>query len=60
MLNRIMSDIITMQASNDLNGNLTIQFIIRKELKVDNSVSIQSLFLETYIIFQLLCCLGEY
>ena len=59
MLNRIMSDIITMQASNDLNGNLTIQFIIRKELKVDNSVSIQSLFLETYIIFQLLCCLGE-
>ena len=41
-----MSDIITIQASNDLNGTLTIQFIVRKELKMDISVSIQSLFLE--------------
>ena len=34
-----------MQASSELNGTLTIQFIFRKELKMDISVSIQSLIL---------------
>ena len=37
-----MSDIITIQASDDLNGTLTIQFIVRKELKMDISVSMPS------------------
>ena len=59
MYNRIVSDIITMQASNDLNGNLTIQFIVRKELKKDNSVSIQSLLQGTLIFNLYLCYLGE-
>ena len=35
-----------MQASNELNETLTVQFNVRKELKMDISVSIQSLILE--------------
>ena len=38
-LNRIVSDIITIQASNELNGTLTIEFIVRTELNMDIPVS---------------------
>ena len=46
MSNRIVSDIITIRASNELNGIITVQFIVRKELIIDISVSIQSLILK--------------
>ena len=46
MSNRIVSDIITIRASNELNGTITVQFIVRKELIIDISVSIQSLILK--------------
>ena len=52
MFNRIVSDIITIQASNNLNGNLTIQFSVRRGLKMDISVSIHSLILEKYIFYK--------
>ena len=38
--NRIVSDVIAIQATNELIGNLTINFIIRKDLKIDIPVSI--------------------
>ena len=54
--NRIVSDVINIQASNELNGTLTIQLIIRKELKMDISVSIQSLKFCSVILY-IFCCL---